>query len=132
MPKKLAHEAEPQVEIKRDGGDLVIIRNGVKIAKRGKPRWPTATSTSTLMRSPHAVPITTSRANLPARFSIASASAGAPTNSRGSSMQSGSGQNSKDDGWMVGNGFHFPQQPKDLPLMESLPHHGFSKRPPNR
>jgi hypothetical protein len=37
-----------------------------------------------------------------------------------------------DGRWMVGDGFHFPEQPKDLPLMVSLPRRGFGKRPPTR
>jgi hypothetical protein len=37
-----------------------------------------------------------------------------------------------DGRWMIGDGFHFPEQPKDLPLMVSLPRRGFSKRPPTR
>jgi hypothetical protein len=34
--------------------------------------------------------------------------------------------------WMLGNDFHFPQRPNDLPVMKSLPGKSYLKRPPAR
>ena len=37
-----------------------------------------------------------------------------------------------DGRWMLGNDFHFPERPKDLPRMQPLPGKSFGKRPPAR